>query len=187
MSAFFRSLRSPGCDVDAQGRYTYRDPESGAVHDVHWLFGWLYLWTPAVLLGFAGLMLLVLVLGIATDWARHQAAAQRAKDRATGEVMVDAREAEARRARQYDGMDTPTLRKRKAALEAKVQHTRAALAETTAELAALPTTDETAVERRRLTRRRSRLTAVAENDEANVRAMPPIYEAVRPRFWGEYA
>ena len=59
-AAFFRSFQTPGCAVDAAGRYTYRDPETGAVHGLHWLFGWLYLWTPLLLLVTALVLLVVL-------------------------------------------------------------------------------------------------------------------------------
>ena len=88
-AAFFRSFQTPGCAVDAAGRYTYRDPETGAVHGLHWLFGWLYLWTPLLLLVTALVLLVVMVLGLVADWMRRRDGDQRAKAIGTGEVIYE--------------------------------------------------------------------------------------------------
>ena len=75
--------------MDAAGRYTYRDPETGAVHGLHWLFGWLYLWTPLLLLVTALVLLVVLVLGLVADWMRRRDGDQRAKAIGSGEVIYE--------------------------------------------------------------------------------------------------
>ena len=128
-AAFFRSFQTPGCAVDAAGRYTYRDPETGAVHGLHWLFGWLYLWTPLLLLVTALVLLVVLVLGLVADWMRRRDGDQRAKAIGTGEVIYDVAAAKRRETVRYDRMDTAELRAAKAKARAERERAAATVAQ----------------------------------------------------------
>lgn len=221
-AAFFRSFQTPGCAVDETGRYTYRDPETGAVHDLHWLFGWLYLWTPLLLLVTALVLLVVLVIGLVADWMRRRKSEQRTKAIDTGEVIYEVAAAKRRETARYDQMDTATLRAAKVQVRAEREQAFQTAAQADAALKALtewtpgppsddrtrllralndqlaafntgvqiePTTGELLsadVPRRRLVAAQRKQARIAQDRTEALEDMPPIYEAVKPRFWGEY-
>ena len=220
-AAFFRSFQTPGCAVDAAGRYTYRDPETGAVHGLHWFFGWLYLWTPLLLLVTALVLLVVLVLGLVADWMRRRYDDQRAKAIGTGEVIYEVTAAKRRETVRYDRMDTAELRAAKAKARAEREQAVATVAQADAALVALaewtpgapadrparlralndrltpfhtsvrmdPTTGallSAEVPRRRVAAAKRKQARIAQDRTEALAEMPPIYEAVKPRFWGGY-
>ena len=220
---FFHSFQTPGCAINTKGQYSYLDPETGEIHQLHWLFGWLYLWTPGILIVSAVLILFILVISLVADWMRQREFERQQKALATNEVMLDKRVAKIRRSHQYDKDDTPTLRKKKKILQEEIRKSEQLLLGIHNVLATLREWDsippnehkrefdlqklnqqlakynanvnmdkqtgmllDAPTARSRILSERTRLEQVIKDYKKRIHAMPPIYEAVKPRFYGEY-